>query len=42
MRRVLAESAVWESLLAVKRAGAKIIITYSALDAARRIKEGLL
>ena len=39
---VLAESAVWESLLAVKRAGAKIIITYSALDAARRIKEGLL
>ena len=39
---VLAESAVWESLLAVKRAGAKIIVTYSALDAARRIKEGLL
>ncbi len=37
---VLNESAVYESLLAIKRAGAKLIITYFALDMAKKLKEG--
>lgn len=37
---ILAESAIYESLLAIKRAGAKLIITYFALDIAKKLKEG--
>ena len=34
------ERAVMESLLAFKRAGADGILTYAAVDAARRLKAG--
>ena len=37
---ILAESAIYESLLAIKRAGAKLIITYFALEIAKKLKEG--
>ena len=34
------ESVIMESLTAIKRAGANLIITYFALYAARKLKEG--
>ena len=37
---ILAESAIYESLLAIRRAGAKLIITYFALEAAEKLKKG--
>lgn len=37
---VLAESVIYESLISIKRAGAKLIITYHAKDMAKQIKEG--
>lgn len=39
---VMAESAIYESLIAMKRAGAKLIITYFARDIAKQMKEGFL
>ena len=39
---ILAESAIYESLLAIRRAGAKLIITYFALEIAKKLKEGAL
>lgn len=39
---VLAESVIYESLIAIKRAGAQMIITYHAKDIARQIKGGIL
>ena len=39
---VLAESVIYESLIAMKRAGAKLIISYHAKDIARKMKEGKL
>lgn len=39
---VLSEAAMQESLLAIKRAGAKLIISYEALAFAKQKKEGIL
>ena len=36
---IMGEEVILESLLAIKRAGAKLIITYFALDIARKLKE---
>ena len=36
---IVSEAIIMESLLAIKRAGAKLIITYFALEAARQLQE---
>ena len=35
------ESIIYESLIAMKRAGAQIIISYHAKEMAKKLKEGL-
>ena len=37
---LMAESVIPETLTAIKRAGAKLIITYFALEAAQKLKQG--
>lgn len=37
---IMKPDVIYESLIAIKRAGAKLIITYFALDIARKVKEG--
>lgn len=39
-QNILAEDAIYESVLAIKRAGADIIITYFAKDIAKILKRG--